>query len=989
MPLVTRNFSAWTMQLPGLKGNPPLPIITGLLEETGQLEQPKVISVPILLGKSQKNAFALYSASQGRNVGRRGDFDDVYRIGGRVVDRTESPEHGVVEISPVPEKFEDYLANRYPWPVSQILWIDGPIWISLVRDGEVWRERERFSTESLHSRSHDWVDTPDKAGAEFYEFLHRAFLRWDIADQPEVSAQYVASHARSFHPGRRIGEFAAKFADRCGFATNDEELLANIVRASVFLEQVRRILAGQNKPPGSHTDWLFSTFDATPALRMLIEAVAPHYGNDAFVSTFCRVFLAEIFAPKELPEKFDQDSMRAASRQAESVVGMLPVANDAELRFIDGNAGYGDYLLAVIEQLSKIENNYSIIACEANPVAYQVACLRVECALKMAKLPAATIELRNMYRDGIAENLAGICVFLGEAHPHVIKGASLEVNRDEGHKARYGWGKKLQNQDIAIARYLEAIESAGRRSETVARLFSLRLPAEWAEDMKQADSRKRFFAMAGTVFVDDSEVNEQLVDRRMSRGDIVVLAGDMNPEIPAPPEPYSRVSPLEQVGFSLIPGHSANQYMTWPALPELFLDKPLNGPIERRGMTMIDIDREKLAERLDDYFSEMPPELLRERCPEMVTDTKQFDARETRKRLREQGFSPDNITRYSFRPFDTRYIYAKDARPLFSEPATALFALADAGDSFLVASAGNPRTDMGVPAWFGVRPCDYDFFAGRSGHFPIWIKETIRVGKERHEVKTHNLSEKIRKHLDGLGFKAPEQSEDTANLLWRHALAVLNTPAYLKENREALRLSWPRIPVPGLGDDRSVEEAKNLLEHSAALGHRVANLLAFADGQGERRIREVGHLFIDNSPVDPEDAGKQALAINADWGTKIKGKGGAVRPRPGSVTERPYWPGEKDALQAGSDLDAVLGDHAVDVWFNQSAYWSGVPVKVWEYAIGGRRVLSKWLSYREVSILGRPLHPEEVRFFGDMIRRLTELLLVGVELDWLWRRTQK
>lgn len=99
------------------------------------------------------------------------------------------------------------------------------------------------------------------------------------------------------------------------------------------------------------------------------------------------------------------------------------------------------------------------------------------------------------------------------------------------------------------------------------------------------------------------------------------------------------------------------------------------------------------------------------------------------------------MTRYEFHPFG-----------FFTESAIALFSLADIGNSFLVASAGNPRTNMGVPAWFGAMPCDYDFFADRSGHFALWIKGIGRVGKERKETRILNNSEKMCAYLERPGF---------------------------------------------------------------------------------------------------------------------------------------------------------------------------------------------------------------------------------------------
>lgn len=53
---------------------------------------------------------------------------------------------------------------------------------------------------------------------------------------------------------------------------------------------------------------------------------------------------------------------------------------------------------------------------------------------------------------------------------------------------------------------------------------------------------------------------------------------------------------------------------------------------------------------------------------------------------------------------------------------------------------------------------------------------------------------------------------------------------------------------------------------------------------------------------------------------------------------------------------------------NGVAMWRAVPLSVWEYRIGGYQVVKKWLSYREESVLGRPLTKDEEREVTSMVR---------------------
>jgi hypothetical protein len=112
-------------------------------------------------------------------------------------------------------------------------------------------------------------------------------------------------------------------------------------------------------------------------------------------------------------------------------------------------------------------------------------------------------------------------------------------------------------------------------------------------------------------------------------------------------------------------------------------------------------------------------------------------------------------------------------------------------------------------------------------------------------------------------------------------------------------------------------------------------------------------------------------------------------PRRGKAPERDWTSSELErlaALAAAQNLTlddalALLGSRCLDVYLNGSSFWAAVPVNVWEYTLGGYQVLKKWLSYREEPLLGRPLHEDEARYFSQVVRRITAILLLGPALD--------
>ena len=119
------------------------------------------------------------------------------------------------------------------------------------------------------------------------------------------------------------------------------------------------------------------------------------------------------------------------------------------------------------------------------------------------------------------------------------------------------------------------------------------------------------------------------------------------------------------------------------------------------------------------------------------------------------------------------------------------------------------------------------------------------------------------------------------------------------------------------------------------------------------------------------------LDVTARWGSA--GKGGVCMPGKGKALERAYTPDEQSALAAAAL--SCLGATTFDVYLNDVAFWRCVPSRVWTYTLGGYQVMKKWLSYRERSLLGRPLTLDELTEVMHMTRRIAALLLLQPALD--------
>jgi hypothetical protein len=218
-----------------------------------------------------------------------------------------------------------------------------------------------------------------------------------------------------------------------------------------------------------------------------------------------------------------------------------------------------------------------------------------------------------------------------------------------------------------------------------------------------------------------------------------------------------------------------------------------------------------------------------------------------------------------------------------------------------------------------------------------------------------------------------------AESLFVHALSILHAPAYRGENSGSLRQDWPRIPLP--------ENAK-LLTASSGLGQQLATLLdpemsAHGVSQGTIRaeLKPIGPIARQDGKAINTKAGD--LEITAGWGHA--GKGGVTMPGRGKLIEREYTREERTALDQAEvgqkQWPALLGETTCDVYLNDTACWTNIPVSVWDYTLGGYQVIKKWLSYREHALLGRALSVEEARYLTEMARRIAAILLLGPALD--------
>ena len=426
---------------------------------------------------------------------------------------------------------------------------------------------------------------------------------------------------------------------------------------------------------------------------------------------------------------------------------------------------------------------------------------------------------------------------------------------------------------------------------------------------------------------------------------------------------YERIEPVLTLGLPFVRTAASAEWFDWPALPELF---PVSFPgvkTSRDGF-LVDTDLDRLRVRVTDYFDAgLDHEEIARLYPAVMKTTARFDARAVRDALLKRG-GPDEagFVRFAYRPFDSRWLYWEKDTKLLDEKRADYRLHVFEGNLWLSAvprlrkDSTEPQT--AVTSYLA----SLHLIEWSASMFPVWLRDD-GIGNDGDLARRANLSGSAQRYLDRLGA--------TVEDLFHHVLAVLHNPAYREVNAGALRMEWPRIPLPGWSDG-SNDGAAEALALSAMRGWELARLLdpevpVPSVTQGALRS-EIAAIAVP-ATVNGRNMTGDDFALTAGWGHY--GTGDAVMPGQGRIVEREYTPDERTAL---GEAMSVLGAKTLDVYLNDHAFWRNVPTAVWTYKLGGYQVLKKWLSYREQTILDRLLKSEEIQHFTDTARRIGRIL---------------
>ncbi len=251
---------------------------------------------------------------------------------------------------------------------------------------------------------------------------------------------------------------------------------------------------------------------------------------------------------------------------------------------------------------------------------------------------------------------------------------------------------------------------------------------------------------------------------------------------------YDSIEPVLPLGLPFAPTAVNPDWFKWPALPDLF-PRSFPGVKTHRDVFLVDTDLDRLKSRTSAYFNtSLSHDEVAQRYPGAMKGAARWDAQAVRDALLAQG-PPDEsaFIRYAYRPFDTRWLHWEGESSLLECPRTE-YKPHVFGDSLWLVIPQKQRREWSPPL-IASNMGDINHMDGSTAYTPVWLRdEGLGIGSNNGQRRP-NLSAAAQSYLDHLGADVED--------LFHYVLAVLHDPAYRAANAGALRMEWPRIPLPG------------------------------------------------------------------------------------------------------------------------------------------------------------------------------------------------
>ncbi len=292
------------------------------------------------------------------------------------------------------------------------------------------------------------------------------------------------------------------------------------------------------------------------------------------------------------------------------------------------------------------------------------------------------------------------------------------------------------------------------------------------------------------------------------------------------------------------------------------------------------------------------------------------------------GLSRERVREISYRPFDSKYIYyTGQSRGFVGWPVQKVMSHYVNGENIGLLAPKAFNDAKFNHAFITKNISEAIFLSSLSGsnamNFPLYLYS--EDGREKISNINQNIIDEFSARITLPYLEKQDESNSYFSSLdiFLYIYAVLHSPWYRETYNEPLKTSYPRIPFP-----KSKETFFQLAEQGNQLRH--LHLME----------AEALENFISAFPMTGSN--EVTHKINSkDWELYDKNK------------------------QLGR------------IWINKDQYFEGIPLKVWEFYIGGYQPAQKWLKDRS----GRQLSFEDILHYQKIIVALNETDRIMQDID--------
>jgi len=393
-----------------------------------------------------------------------------------------------------------------------------------------------------------------------------------------------------------------------------------------------------------------------------------------------------------------------------------------------------------------------------------------------------------------------------------------------------------------------------------------------------------------------------------------------------PDSPYYFLVPRDETGRS--------EFASYPSLSEVF-PFSVSGMVTSRDEFVIDESPRELEARIRDYVD---PSLSDAKVASTFRLSENYAWRitESRRSMKAEGFDAKRIQPVLYRPFDKRCIYYHPA-VVWRTRGEAMASLQAPGNVALISVR---QVAEGIFNHVFMADCLVESRVTLSNKgiafcWPLYVP--LSGGGAQNELiggTSANCSRRVAARIasqTGLTYQAGLSGNSLGGSLFGprdvldYAYALLHSPSYRTRYSEFLKIDFPRLPLPNSRDlfraivDFGIElEALHLMKSDKPGGH---------------------HLALYSGPKDPEVV-RVGWSNDTVWLDAAATKRGQVAP-PGAIG------------------------------------FSGVPIEVWDFHIGGYQVCEKWLKDRK----GRRLSKGDIEHYQKIVVAISETIRLMKEID--------